>query len=144
MGSQTEHVPAKPWSWYDEECVRSRADGPVDESAEKRGQFVASPIRRKALMVACLLVAAASTATEASAQFRYGPSVGPFRYGPSYGRGFGYPTGPLTPPGMMRPIQPSGGGWGPNLRSTPAPVYGAVRQGIRGVPTILFYPQRAY
>jgi hypothetical protein len=78
------------------------------------------------------LAAIALQAQPADAQYRYRPSGG-----------FGYPSGVYTPRLMMQPMRPSGG-WGPALRNTPAPVYRAIGNGVRGIPTILLYPRRAY
>jgi len=90
---------------------------------------------RFATIVGLLALAGTMVSQGAHAQFRYGPAPA---------RGFGYPTGPLTPPFMMRPL-----GLPAGVMSTPPQVWQSVGTALarptpwntlRGVGTVLFYP----
>jgi hypothetical protein len=133
------------WSWYLEECLRCRGDNVKEKLANATPEKPASitglagksqktPLSSSVVLLLTIALGSAVLATtEAQVQFRYG----------ARGGGFGYLSGRYTPPPTIGRIAPSGG-WRPILRGLPGPVYRGVQQGRSGIPTILFYPQRAY
>lgn len=65
----------KPWSWYDYECIRSRADTPISEGEAGKAAKVGGSMITKAAAVA--LIVSALGSGSAHAQFRGGQMMRP-------------------------------------------------------------------